>query len=86
MVVCFAVIAGWGRRRVDGKREQHACDESGEAGRSDRRWAGCGALDARYFGGGEVVRALERDAPLFVAADFFILHTCKMYDPPQLRL
>ena len=66
MVVCCAVIAGWVSWREDGVREQQACGEGGEAGRIDRRWEGCGTLDARYLGGDEVVRALEGDAPLSV--------------------
>ena len=70
MVICCAVFAGWERWREDGEREQQARDEGGEAGKSDRRWAGCGALDARYLGGYDVVHALGGDAPLFVAADF----------------
>jgi hypothetical protein len=44
--------------------------EGGEADKGGYRGAGIGAPDARHVGEYVVVRALEGDAPLFVAADF----------------
>ena len=49
--------------------------EGGEADKGGYRGGACiGAPGACYEGEHVVVRALEGDAPLFVAADFFLKH------------
>ena len=47
-----------------------AHEEGGEASKGDHMGEGIGAPGARYVGEHVVVRALEGDGPLFVAADF----------------
>ena len=54
-----------------GRCELQAHEEGGEADKGGCRGAGIGAPGACYVGEHVVVRALEGDAPLFVAADFF---------------
>ena len=59
----------------DGREGQavQACEEGGEAERGGQRGTGGGAWCARNLGERAAVRALEGDAPLFVAADFLCL-------------
>ena len=71
VVVCCAMCVGWGWCKRDGRGEQQACEEGGEAERGGQRGIGGGAWGARNLGGRAAVRALEGDAPLFVAVDFF---------------
>ena len=47
-----------------------AHEEGGEADKGGYRGAGIGASGACYVGEHVVVRALEGDAPRFIAADF----------------
>ena len=47
------------------------CEEGGEAERGDQRGKCGGAWCAHNLGERAVVRALEGDAPLLVAAEFF---------------
>ena len=49
-----------------------ACEEGGEAGEDGRKGTGGGAWCARNLSERAAVRALEGDAPLFNAADFFL--------------
>ena len=57
--------------RGTGRGEQQVCKERGEAERGGQRGNGGGAWCAHNLGERAVVHALEGDAPLFVAADFF---------------
>jgi hypothetical protein len=61
---------GKGGGRI-GRCELQAHEEGGEADGGGYRGAGIGAPGVCYVGEHVVVRALEGDAPLFVAADFF---------------
>ena len=63
-------MGGKGGGRI-GRCELQAHGEGGEADKGGCRGAGIGAPGACYVGEHVVVRALEDDAPLFVAADFF---------------
>ena len=62
-------MGGKGGGRI-GTCELQAHEEGGEANKGGYRGAGIGAPGARHVGEHVVVRALEGDAPLFVAADF----------------
>ena len=71
LMLAYMSMGGKGGGRV-GRCELRAHGEGGEADKGGHRWAGIGAPGARHVGEYVVVRALEGDAPLFVAADFFI--------------
>ena len=64
-------MGGKGGGRI-GTCELQAREEGGEADKGGYRGAGIGAPGACCVGEHVVVRALEGDAPLFVAADFFV--------------
>ena len=79
-------MGGKGGGRI-GACELHlqAHEEGGEADKGGCRGAGIGAPGACYVGEHVVVRTLEGDAPLFVAAEFFNVrtgnvhgHTCRV--------
>ena len=63
-------MGGKGGGRI-GTCELQVREEGGEADKGGYRGAGIGAPGACCVGEHVVVRALEGDAPLFVAADFF---------------
>ena len=63
-------MGGKGGGRI-GTCELQAHEEGGEANKGGYRGAGIGAPGACCVGEHVVVRALEGDASLFVAADFF---------------
>ena len=62
-------MGGKGGGRI-GACELQAHEEGGEADKGGCRRAGIGAPGACHVGEHVVVRALEGDAPLLVAADF----------------
>ena len=66
-------MGGKGGGRI-GTCELQVREEGGEADKGGYRGAGIGAPGACCVGEHVVVRALEGDAPLFVAADFFCIH------------
>ena len=71
-------MGGKGGGRI-GRCELHAHEQGGEADKGGYRGAGIGAPGACCVGEHVVVRALEGDAPLLVAADFLLGESTIVY-------